>query len=61
MSLAEARQTIEAWRLDYNRVRPHSSLGNVPPEEFAEGAALRSATPTYAPPEEPKATPGLAL
>lgn len=26
-SLAYARQVIEAWRQDYNHVRPHSSLG----------------------------------
>ncbi len=24
--LDDARETIEGWRLDYNRVRPHSSL-----------------------------------
>jgi len=27
VSLAEARQTIEAWRYDYNHRRPHGSLG----------------------------------
>jgi putative transposase len=32
-SLADARRTIEAWRLDYNRERPHSSLGYRTPEE----------------------------
>ena len=43
MSLGEARETIEAWRRDYNEVRPHSSLGNRTPQEFAAcGAALRS-------------------
>lgn len=36
ISLADARRTIEAWRADYNRVRPHSSLGNLTPEEFVE-------------------------
>ena len=35
-SLAEARQIIEAWRHDYNWVRPHSSLGALTPKEFAE-------------------------
>lgn len=35
LSLAEARVKIEAWRQDYNRSRPHSSLGNVVPREFA--------------------------
>jgi len=33
-SLVEAREIIEAWRLDYNANRPHSSLGNQTPEEF---------------------------
>jgi putative transposase len=35
----EARQAITAYREDYNRVRPHSALGNRTPEEFA--ATLR--------------------
>jgi putative transposase len=35
-SLKEARQTIEAWRIDYNTRRPHSSLGYVPPAMWAE-------------------------
>jgi hypothetical protein len=39
VSLADAVQGIEAWRLDYNRVRPHSSLGDLTPEEFARKAA----------------------
>jgi putative transposase len=34
-SLAQARRVIEAWRIDYNEVRPHSSLGYQTPEEFA--------------------------
>lgn len=34
-SLAEARRIVEAWRIDYNTVRPHSSLGYLTPEEFA--------------------------
>jgi len=35
-SLTEARQIIEAWRLDYNYARPHSCLGTLTPSEFAE-------------------------
>jgi hypothetical protein len=31
----EARRIIEAWRVDYNTVRPHSSLGYRTPAEFA--------------------------
>lgn len=34
-SLAQARRIIEAWRIDYNSVRPHSSLGYLTPAEFA--------------------------
>jgi putative transposase len=33
-SLWDARQKVEAWRVEYNRERPHSSLGNQTPEEF---------------------------
>jgi putative transposase len=35
VSLADARRKIEAWRRDYNQQRPHSSLGYLPPQEFA--------------------------
>jgi putative transposase len=31
----DARSRIEAWRLDYNQVRPHSRLDNLTPSEFA--------------------------
>ena len=34
-SLGQAREIIEAWRTDYNSVRPHSSLNYRTPEEFA--------------------------
>ena len=37
--LAEARETIEAWRQDYNQCRPHSALGYRTPEEFAAATA----------------------
>ncbi len=32
--LAEARRVIEAFRVEYNRERPHSALGNRTPAEF---------------------------
>ena len=35
LSLEDARQKIEAWRLEYNEYRPHSSLGNMTPSEFS--------------------------
>lgn len=31
MSLADSREKLEAWRRDYNEVRPHSSIGNKSP------------------------------
>ncbi|GKS58520.1 insertion element protein [Nitrospira sp.] len=33
-SLAEAQAILDAWRLDYNTRRPHSSLGHLTPSEF---------------------------
>jgi len=35
LSLDEARAVTEAWREDYNRVRPHGALGNQTPSELA--------------------------
>ena len=34
-SLAEARVLIREWRDEYNNDRPHSSLGDLTPVEFA--------------------------
>lgn len=34
LDLVDARQQIEAWRRDYNEVRPHTSLGGRTPAEF---------------------------
>jgi transposase InsO family protein len=42
--VAEARILIEAWRVDYNRVRPHTSLGYCTPDtlpHFTVGARCR--------------------
>jgi len=36
-SIADARQIVEEWRLDYNRSRPHSALGGLTPEEYRLG------------------------
>jgi len=35
-SIEHARRVIEAWRVDYNETRPHSSLGFLTPKEFAQ-------------------------
>ena len=40
-----ARKVIEDWRVDYNPVRLHSSLGYRTPEEFAANVAARPASP----------------
>ncbi len=37
-SLADVRVQAVAWRRDYNANHPHSSLGNLAPEEFARQA-----------------------
>jgi len=43
-SMAEAQHIIEAWRLDYNQRRPHSSLGHLTPNEFVgQRQALQTA------------------
>jgi putative transposase len=41
LSMADARQRITEWRIDYNEDRPHSALGNLTPSAFA--AQLKSA------------------
>ena len=56
LSLAEARQTIEAWRYDYNHRRPHGSLGALTPNEFA----TRNGQETQ-PPQEGENDHGLYL
>ena len=43
LSLEDARSNCEAWRTDYNEVRPHSSIGRKAPVElaFASGPTCR--------------------
>jgi len=46
VSLADAKAAIEAWRIDYNTVRPHSSLADRTPEQFARiSEGTRQLTP----------------
>ncbi len=44
--LADARRTIEAWRIDYNRERPHSALGYQAPEAFRQAFERTTTTTT---------------
>ena len=39
LSLQDAREKIENWRVGYKHFRPHSALGNLPPRQFAERVA----------------------
>jgi len=36
VTMAHARQAIEAWRIEYNTERPHSSLDDLTPEQYAK-------------------------
>ena len=45
VSLADARRKIEAWRVDYNDHRPHSSLGDRPPRELLEQTDVSNQPP----------------
>jgi putative transposase len=35
-SLAHAREGLAIWKDDYNAVRTHSAIGNVPPADYAK-------------------------
>jgi len=51
-TLQQARNATAIWRQDYNEVRPHGSIGRIPPARFAElhrqraGDATRSTSTT---------------
>lgn|GEM_PF-3530582 len=36
ISLKDAREVIENWRIDYNVGKPHSSLGGLTPNNYVE-------------------------
>jgi putative transposase len=53
-SVPDARTKIEGWRRLYNEQRPHSSLGNIPPADFARRARTQREAPET---EKPGALP----
>jgi len=44
-TLPQARSEIAIWRQDYNEVRPHSSLGRIPPAAFAQRHRTKNLPP----------------
>ncbi|WP_417431179.1 integrase core domain-containing protein [Halpernia sp.] len=38
LPLEDAQQKLDVWKEDYNSYRPHSSLGNLTPNEFIENS-----------------------
>ena len=50
LSLQDARTKCEAWRMEYNEVRPHSSIGQKTPNELAKASG-----------QDPCPTPGVHL
>ena len=68
VSLAEAKTLIEAWRVDYNTVRPHASLGQQTPAAYAAAACAGPAAgwgacsaAALATSEQPEKSDGLSL
>ena len=46
-SQTEARVVVEDWRVEYNTIRPHSSLGRISPAAYAAGLAPRAPATGY--------------
>ena len=53
VTMEQARRIIEAWRIEYNTERMHSSLGNLTPEEYA-GQLLKRASGSVSLPADSK-------
>jgi len=60
VSLADAQRQIEAWRVDYNTVRPHSALDDLTPHQFAE-SQVGARRPRPARPNEDQKPEDLSL
>ena len=57
-SIREAQVLGEAFRIDFNTVRPHSALKNLTPEEFVTSLAGSPAAPVRPQDQEPELTAG---
>ena len=60
VSLADAKETIAAWWVDYNTVRPHSPLDGQTPTQFAR-ASMGARRPRPARPNQAHNPQGLSL
>ena len=47
LSIEDARCKIEAWRIDYNLHRPHTSLGQLSPAEFLRRSMTEDEKPLF--------------
>jgi putative transposase len=45
MSLEDAKEKVESWRVHYNSDRPHGALGDLAPEVFALEASKNGSSP----------------
>jgi len=48
-NVREAQEIADAWKEEYNKRSPHSSLGNLTPKEFAEVHSAATALPSAPP------------
>lgn len=49
LSLEDVAEKIEAWRMEYNHYRPHSSLNDLTPAEFIEQSTVNEISLPAAP------------
>jgi len=47
LSIEDAQDKLELWRRDYNQFRPHSSLDNMTPADFARSQLKLANKPDY--------------
>jgi len=51
LSIEDAQDKLQTWRVDYNEYRPHSSLDNMTPEAFARSMAVEANKPNWTSPQ----------